>query len=138
MPSIAIAVGDVTYLIWTVARDIGLNITKADLGDVEIDGTKPPQVAQDDNTYIEWSSIPGLTAHKLSGGGFNFTTAPATHTYTMVINEPATATAGDLATLTIQTLDNGQPLGHQVITISANGVEADHDYTDATTGSYVW
>ncbi|MFD1675396.1 glycoside hydrolase domain-containing protein [Alicyclobacillus fodiniaquatilis] len=139
---LAIAVGDVTYLIWTVARDIGLNITKADLGDVEIDGKKPPQVVQDDNTYIEWSSIPGLTAHKLSGGGFNFTTKPAstsataTHDYQLVVSQPATEIAGTWAPITITTMDGDTPVGHQIVTITVNGVQVCKDYTDQTSGGY--
>lgn len=71
----AVAVGDVTYPIWTMARDIGANLTKIAYGDVEISGRKPPQVVQGGNTFIEWSAIPGITPRALSGGGFNFTTA---------------------------------------------------------------
>lgn len=79
-PYLAVAVGDVTYPIWTMARDAGVNLTNVAYGDVEINGSKPPQVTQGGNTFIEWSSIPGITPHALSGGGFNFTTANAPST----------------------------------------------------------
>ncbi|GEO28034.1 hypothetical protein AAC03nite_38190 [Alicyclobacillus acidoterrestris] len=150
-PYLAVEAGSnyATYLIWTVARDTGCNLTKVAAGDVEIDGKKPPQVYDGKNTYIEWSAIPTIDAHpvKDAKGVWQFKTkakavqptpapAPVTHNYTMVVTEPATAVAGTWAPVTIQTLDNGQPLGHQIITITENGVQVCKDYTDDTTGGY--
>ncbi|GEO26212.1 hypothetical protein AAC03nite_19970 [Alicyclobacillus acidoterrestris] len=73
-PYSGVSVGDVTYVVWTLARDAGANLTHIAYGNVEIDGSKPSQVVDGTNTYIEWSAVPGLTAHKIAGG-FNFTVA---------------------------------------------------------------
>ncbi|WP_436663544.1 phage baseplate protein [Alicyclobacillus acidoterrestris] len=77
---LAVAVSGVTYLIWTVARDTGANLTKTAAGDVEIGGVKPPQVFDGSNTYIEWSSIPTIMPNpKNVGGVWQFTsTNPST------------------------------------------------------------
>lgn len=79
-PYLAIAVNWVTYIIWTAARDIGCNLTQVDYGNVQIDGSKPPQVTDGQNTYIEWSSIPGINPNptKNSSGTWQFTTTDYT------------------------------------------------------------
>lgn len=66
---LSVSVNNVTYLIWTVARDTGCMLTKIAAGDVEINGVKPPQVFDGSNTYIEWSSIPTIASNptKVSG-----------------------------------------------------------------------
>ncbi|SFU71211.1 phage baseplate protein [Alicyclobacillus macrosporangiidus] len=78
-PYQAIAVNWVTYLIWTVARDTGCNLTKVAYGDVEINGVKPPQVTYNGNTYIQWSSIPTIDPNptKASDGTWQFRTSAA-------------------------------------------------------------
>lgn len=140
----AIAVGNATYLIWTAAKLTGANVTKVDYGDVEIDGKKGPQVTQGGNTYLLWSSIPTVDAHPVKDekGIWQFKTvptpAPVAHNYTLVVTEDASEIVGTFATIAIYTLDNGQPLGHQLITISENGAQVASDYSDATSGSYGW
>lgn len=58
-------VNNETYPIWTMFRDAGANITKADLGDVEIDGKKPTQVDDTKNTFILWNAVPLFDAKKM-------------------------------------------------------------------------
>ena len=159
-PAVQVNVNGVytTYLDWAVARDLKLNITKAVYNDVEINGVKPPQVADSATTYIQYDKFGvDFTVQKLDGGGFNFTTSsgstttsPATtatgstppstdtHSYTMLVTEPSTAVAGTWAPIVITTMDNGKPLGSQVITIDQNGVQVCKDTTDATNGGYEW
>ncbi len=79
-----------TYVIWTAWRDLGCNLTKTDFGDVEIDGVKPPQVTQEDNTYIDWYSLPNVHAIRLSDGGWNFIASIDGN------NTPSTDTLGTL------------------------------------------
>ncbi|WAH38627.1 glucosaminidase domain-containing protein [Alicyclobacillus dauci] len=154
---LAVGVNDVTYLIWTVARDTGCNLTKVAPGDVEIDSKKPPQVFDGKNTYVEWSAIPTIDPHPIkdANGVWQFKTkastpaqptaptpsepdpVPVTHDYQIVVTQPSTAIAGRWALTTIQTLDNGKPLGNQIITVAENGVQVARDYTDAI-GGYEW
>lgn len=132
---LAVAVGNTTYLNWTVARDSGCNITKVAVGDVEIKGNKPPQVSDTVTTYIKWSSIPTIDANpKHVNGVWQFSTK---HTYTMTVTETQSAVVGEWATIEVQTLDNGKPFAKQIITIDENSTEAAHDYTDDT-GRYVY
>lgn len=72
-PYAGVEVDGVTYVIWTLAKKVGADLTKVAYGDVEINGKKPPQVMQGGNTYIKWSYITGIVAHKIEGG-FNFST----------------------------------------------------------------
>lgn len=74
-PYLAVLVNNITYLIWTVARDTGCNITNTAPGDVEIDGYKPPQVFDGNNTFIQWTSIPSINPNpKYTFGFVQFTT----------------------------------------------------------------
>lgn len=68
----AVSVGSDPYVIWTAFRDVGVNLTLVNFGDVEINGIKPTQVTQNGNTYIICSALPNLQATALSGGGFNY------------------------------------------------------------------
>lgn len=133
---LAVAVGDATYLNWTVAHDSGCNLTKILPNDVEINGNKPPQVYDGTTTYILWSDIPSIEPNptKDASGVWQFKTR---HTYTWVITEEASKEVGLWASIKIQTLDNGQPLGHQLISIAENGVQQTTDFTDAN-GQYPW
>lgn len=130
----AIGVGDETYLIWTVAKDIGLNLTKIEYDDVEINNKKPTQTVQDGNTYIHWSEIPGLTPHYLDGGVINFTTV--THDYQLNVTQDSSEIAGKWANIVVTTLDGDKPIGDQLISIAENETVVCTDYTDKVNGEY--
>jgi len=69
----AIDVNNCTYASWTLARDAGLNLTKVAFGDVEIDGKKPRQVTQDQNTFICYEDLHGVHPVRLAdNAGWEF------------------------------------------------------------------
>lgn len=61
----ALNIDNTTYYIWTLARDMGLNITKIATNDVEISGHKPTQYYDGHNTYLCYSDIPEIHLVKL-------------------------------------------------------------------------
>lgn len=85
---LAVGFNSVTYLIWTVAKNTGCNLTKIVPNDVEISGIKPPQLFDGHNTYIEWSAIPTIASNPVRVSGvwqFKTKQTPATSASTYPI-----------------------------------------------------
>lgn len=134
-PYPAVDYQDKVYLDWTVARDLGLNLTKVTWGDVELDGKKPPQVADSTSTYILWSALDPDFKAVHNGDTWEFSTPVAKYSWSVTV--PKTQPDGTEASIAIKTMENMQPLAGQVVTIYVNDKQVADNKT-AADGTFDW